>query len=367
MAVHGRLSLTLSFYLARRYFAWFLGVSFVVTLIVYVASLIELMRRAAKLENVSLAVALQMAGLKVPSAMQDVFPFLVLASAIGAYWQLTRTSETVVARASGVSAWQFLLPAGLVAMLIGLFRVFVFDPVAAVTAVSDERMEQKYFDRDITLVASAANGLWLRTRTAGEDRIIHAAEVQPKALLMRDVMILSFGGNNRFAGRIDAGSASVQPGVWVLHDVREVRPNEPTVRRSTYRFPTAVSVEDIVHTLSAASTLSFFELPRYIRLLEQTGFSARPHRVRYNRLLATPIEFLGMFFLGTAFSLRPHRFGGTAAMIGLGAASGFVFYFVSRVIYNLGHSTVPPEVAAWTPAAAITMIGVSMLLHLEDG
>ncbi len=367
MGVHGHVSTTLSLYLARRYFAWFLGVSLVITFIVYVASVIELLRRAAKIEGVSLGVALQMAALKVPSAMQDVFPFLVLASAIGAYWHLTRSSEMVVARASGVSAWQFLLPAGLIAMLIGVLRVFVFDPVAAVTAASDERMEQKYFNRDITLVASTANGLWLRTRGAAGDQIIHAAEVQPQEMQMRDVMILSFTGGRQFAGRIDAGSASVQPGAWVLHDVREIRPSQPTIHHSTYRFQTGVSVEDIVHTLSAARTLSFFQLPRYIRLLEQTGFSARPHRVRYNRLLATPFEFLGMFLLGSAFSLRPHRFGGTAAMVGLGAGAGFVFYFVSRVIYNLGHTTIPPEAAAWTPAAAITMIGVSMLLHLEDG
>jgi lipopolysaccharide export system permease protein len=367
MAQRSRLSLTLSSYIARRYLAWFTGVGFGVSGIIFVAETIELMRRASKVESVTLGTVLQMAAFKIPSTLQDVFPFIVLASAIGAYWHLTRSSETVVARATGVSAWQFLLPAVLAAVAIGLFRVLVFDPVAAVTAVRDERLEQRYFNRDITLVASTASGLWMRTREGNDDQIIHAAEVQPKELLMHDVMILSFAGGRRFAGRIDARTASVQPGAWLLEDVRQVQPSKPTVHMTSYQFPTDISVERIVRTLSAARTLSFFELPRYIRLIEQTGFSARPHRVRFNRLLATPIEFMGMFLLGAAFSLRPHRFGGTAALVGMGTATGFVFYFVSRVIYNLGQTTLPAELAAWTPAVAITMIGTSMLLHLEDG
>jgi lipopolysaccharide export system permease protein len=367
MALRSRLSPTLCGYLARRYCGWFLGVGFGVTAIIFVASTIELMRRASKVDGVGLGTVLEMSAFKVPSTLQDVFPFILLASAIGAYWHLTRSSETVVARASGVSAWQFLLPAAGAAVLIGLFRVLVFDPLAAVTAVRDERMEEQYFNRDITLVASTASGLWLRTRENGGDQIIHAAEVRPDDLLMRDVMILDFAGTSEFSSRIDARTAAVQPGGWLLTDVRQVRPTQPTVHMASYRFPTNISVERIVRTLSAARTLSFFELPRYIRLIEQTGFSARPHRVRFHRLLATPIEFLGMFLLGAAFSLRPHRFGGTAALIGLGTATGFVFYFVSRVIYNLGLTTIPAELAAWTPAVAITMIGASMLLHLEDG
>jgi lipopolysaccharide export system permease protein len=361
------LSTTLSLYVARRYLTWFFGVSFAITGIIFVAEAIELMRRSAKQESVTLGTIVQMASFKVPSTLQDVFPFLVLASAIGAYWHLTRASETVVARASGVSAWQFLLPAATAVLLIGLFRVFIFDPVAAITAEHDERLEQRYFNRDITLVASTASGLWMRTRVPDGDQVIHAAEVTPSDLEMRDVMILSFAEDRAFTGRIDARSATVEPGRWILNDVLQVTPNKPITRLARYTFPTEISVERIVNSLSAARTLSFYELPRYIRLLERTGFSSRPHRVRLHRLLATPIQFIGMFLLGAAFSLRPHRFGGTAALIGTGMATGFVFYFVSSVVYNLGRTTIPPELAAWTPAVAITMIGASMLLHLEDG
>jgi lipopolysaccharide export system permease protein len=180
-------------------------------------------------------------------------------------------------------------------------------------------------------------------------------------------MILDFDEQTHFAGRIDAATARINAGYWTLTDAREVRPNQPVSYKAAYDLPTEISVERIIGSLSSARTLSVFSLPGYIGLLEQTGFSARPHLVRLHQLLSTPLLFIGMFLLGAAFSLRPHRLGGTALMIGLGAGSGFVFYFVASVIYNLGTSGIPPEMAAWAPSVAIALVGATVLLHREEG
>lgn len=360
------LSATLSAYVARRYATWFLAVAVFVASIVFIAETVELLRRGASV-GVPLGVLLQMAVFKLPATLQETFPFIVLASGIGTFWHLARSSETVVARAAGVSAWQLLLPAAGVVIVVATLRVVVFDPLVAITAVRDQQLEEAHFKRRVTLVATTANGLWLRVRDAEKERIVHAAEVQPAELTLRDVMILDFDEESHFAGRIDATSARIETGLWSLSDVREVRPNQPVSYRASYELPTEISVERIVNTLSEAKTLSIFNLPQYIALLEQTGFSARPHQVRLHQLLSTPLLFLGMFLLGAAFSLRPHRFGGTALLIGAGTASGFIFYFLASVIYNLGRSGIPPAAAAWTPSVAIALIGATVLLHNEEG
>jgi hypothetical protein len=44
---------------------------------------------------------------------------------------LSRKLELVVARSVGVSAWQFLQPAALVAGVIGLISILIYNPVAA--------------------------------------------------------------------------------------------------------------------------------------------------------------------------------------------------------------------------------------------
>ena len=45
-----------------------------------------------------------------------------------AFWRLTRHNELVIVRTAGVSVWQFLMPAALVALLIGIVAVTIFNP-----------------------------------------------------------------------------------------------------------------------------------------------------------------------------------------------------------------------------------------------
>jgi lipopolysaccharide export system permease protein len=81
-----------------------------------------------------------------------------------------------------------------------------------------------------------------------------------------------------------------------------------------------------------------------------------------------PVMLLAMTLLGAVFSLRHHRRGGVGKMAVFGVIAGFITYFASNLVYALGFSgSLPVVLAAWTPPLIAAMIGVSLLLHLEDG
>ena len=72
--------------------------------------------------------------------------------------------------------------------------------------------------------------------------------------------------------------------------------------------------------------------------------------------------------LAATFSLCPVRRGGAAVMIVSGLGTGFLLYFLSDVVYALGVSSkLPVVIAAWSPALIASFLGVSVLLHVEDG
>ena len=83
----------------------------------------------------------EMAALKLPHTAQEVLPFAILFGTMLAFWRLTRNNELVVARAAGVSVWQFLTPAVLVALLAGIIAVTIFNPIASLTEASYEKLE----------------------------------------------------------------------------------------------------------------------------------------------------------------------------------------------------------------------------------
>ena len=135
-----RLSPTLTRYIARQFF--FSLATFVCALvgIIFLATVVDLIDRLAS-KDVSLTVTLQMALLKLPHLSQEVMPFTILFAAMTTFWRLTRSHELVVARAAGVSAWQFLLPVIGSAVVVGCLTVTALNPLASILLSRFERLE----------------------------------------------------------------------------------------------------------------------------------------------------------------------------------------------------------------------------------
>src|SRR5271169_3578819 len=110
---------TLSRYIGMRFLSAvllvFLGIFGLVALIDY----IELMRRASDIPSVPALLVFKTSFYRVPQVTERILPFCVLIGAMSSYLTLSRRLELVVARAAGMSAWQFVAPALVVAFLLG--------------------------------------------------------------------------------------------------------------------------------------------------------------------------------------------------------------------------------------------------------
>jgi lipopolysaccharide export system permease protein len=336
--------------------------------IIFLFDVVELTRRAQGKEGASLAILLQMALFRMPQLVGKITPFAVLFGAMLSFWRLTRANELVVARAAGVSVWQFLLPAISIAAVLGAFQVTAFNPVASVLLARFERLESVYFKGSTSLIAVSSGGVWLRQGNQDGQAVIHASRVAQGSMQLQDVIVFRYAGHDRFVGRIDAESATLYDGYWELRSVLLSEPNKRPHRRASYRLPTDLTMERIQDGFASPETMSFWDIPGFIRSLEAAGFSAQRHRLQLHALLATPVLLCAMVLIAASFSLRPSRRGGTVYFVSAGVFAGFLLYFLSDVVYALGLSaTVPVVLAAWTPAGVCTLFGVAMLLHLEDG
>ena len=135
---------TLSRYLATTYAISFLQLFGVLLGIVYLFETVELLRRAAKFDDVPFTLVLQMGLLKLPEVGQIILPFAVLFSALYTFWFLVRRHELVILRAAGLSVWQFLAPIVGVAMLVGFFHMMVINPIGAMLITRYQEMEARY-------------------------------------------------------------------------------------------------------------------------------------------------------------------------------------------------------------------------------
>jgi lipopolysaccharide export system permease protein len=367
-AVHRRLSPNLTLYVGRQILLWVVTVFLLFIVVIFLIDLIEMLRRASAKPNATFQIALMMTGLRVPFLAQETVPFAVLFGSMLAFWRLNRSSELVAIRASGVSVWQFLAPAIGVALLMGALKLGALNPLAAITYAKFEQLENRYLKGSVSLLAVSANGIWLRQADDTGQLVIYAQGVAPDRMLLSKVIVVLYDGLDHFAARIDAASAQLQPGHWALTDARVTLPDKPTELRPTYQIKTELTLDKIQESFASPQTISVWELPRFIKVMEATGFSALSHRLHFQSLMAEPLLLCAMVLIGAVFSLRHNRRSGVAVTIGGGIFAGFLLYFLSDLVLALGQSaSIPVVLAAWTPAGASTLLGLTALLHLEDG
>jgi lipopolysaccharide export system permease protein len=365
---------TLPLYISRIFAVAVTAMLLALTGLVSLFDFIELLRRSASRPEATFGLVTEIGALRLPYIAMQILPFAVLLGGILCFWRLTRSSELIVARASGVSAWEFLTAPTLVAMAFGAIGTAVVSPISSVMLSRAEAMDNIYLRNGGGPLALNGGQLWMRQ----SDRslvpqgvaIIHAhgVEVHGARLLARDVSVFRLDGSDRLLSRIEATRAVLANREWQLDDARAIRPDQLPEAAATIKLPTDLTVSRVQESFASPDTLSFWALPGFISLLDHSGFSSIRHRLHFQALLALPLLTATMTLMAAGFSMRPARRGGVARMIGSGVAAGFVLFVVSKMAEEFGQSgALPVVLAAWAPTAAGLMLALTLLLHTEDG
>ncbi len=365
---------TLSLYIVRQFAISVGGMLLALSGLVAMFDFIELLRRSTSLPDATFGIVSQIAALRLPYVAMQILPFAVLLGGILCFWRLTRSSELIVARASGVSAWEFLAAPTFCALMLGVIATALVSPVSSVMLARAEAMENSYLRSGGGPLALNGGQLWLRQSDHALApqgvAIIHAhgVELRGKLLSARDVTVLRLDGADRLITRIEAARATLGSGNWQLESARTVRPDQLPEPPQQMSLPTDLTVNRVQESFASPDTLSVWALPDFIALLDRSGFSSIRHRLHFQALLALPLLAATMTLVSAGFSMRPARRGGVAKMIGSGVAAGFTLFVVSKVAEEIGQSgALPVPLAAWAPTAAGLMLAVALLLHTEDG
>jgi lipopolysaccharide export system permease protein len=364
------ISPTMSIYIGKQFIFSFIAIFLVLLMLILMVDTIELLRRAASKPQIGFSLVIEMAVLKLPHMGQQLFPFAVLFGCMSAFWRLTRNHELVVSRAAGVSAWQFMLPVLVLAFLLGVAKITIFNPLASVMLLRFERIEASAFKGQENFLAISKSGLWLRQTNGTDQSVVHAKNVmqQGNEVELSEVNFFIYNGTDNFSYRMDAKKAILEDGFWHMSDVWVHQPDTSSQHEDEFWLETDLTLGSIQDNFAPPETMSFWDLPAFIQALKGAGFSAVRHRLHWHSLLAAPLLMCAMVLIAATFTLRHSRRGGTVFVISGGVLTGFVLYFFSDVVFALGLSdSIPVILAAWTPSGVATLLGLAMLLHLEDG
>jgi lipopolysaccharide export system permease protein len=361
-------ALTLSRYFASRFLAavtaTFVGTFVLVALVDY----IDLMRKSSEVPDAPAYKLALMSLYRIPQIMEILLPFSVNVGAMVCYFGLSRRMELVVARGAGMSVWQIITPAMLVAMVLGVFGTVIYNPVSAALREASKRIESQIFGHTETSLEITDGGYWVRQRGGDGESILNARQSREQGLILTSVTAFTFNASGEFKERIEAEDAELTPGAWQLHQARVYAADAQPQEYESYLLPTRLTREQVAETFAAPDTVGFWNLSTYIRFAEDSGLAASGYRLQYQLLLARPFLLAAMILLAAAVSLRAFRFGGVPHRILMGVGGSFAIYVLSKVTEDLSKADMLyPLAAAWLPIIAGGLSGFLVLLYEEDG
>jgi len=360
--------ITLGRYFGSRFLSAVIAVFGGVFVLTVLIDYVELMRRASDVPNVSAILVAKTSFYRVPQATERLLPFAVLVGAMTCYLNLSRRLELVVARSAGISAWQFIAPAVVVALILGVLATTLYNPVSAALREQSKRLEADLFNEHESGLQRTGGGFWVRQKSVDGQSIMNATSSREQGVKLAGVTVFIFDPAGRFQERIEAKSAELEIGHWRLDQARIYASGAAPREYESYQVNTSLTPLQVRESFATPETVSFWQLPMYIELADEAGLSAAGYRLQYQLLLARPFLLAGMVMLAASVSLRFFRIGGVSRMVLGGIGGGFLLYVLSKVTEDLSKAELMhPVAAAWLPVLFGGVTGFVVLLFQEDG
>lgn len=361
-----RLSASLSRYMAltfARQVALVFVAAFVLMLMIDV---MELSRRGGDLD-VPFSIIVAISAMRLPALAEQLVPFAILVGALMTLVTLSRRSELVVARASGVSAWQFLAPLIGVAAIFGLAATFIYNPLSAnLKERSDATMAERFGGATANL--DPDREIWFRQSIGDVMTLVRAAAATDGGRTLNQFSAMMFNAQGDFEQRVDSARATLGDGVWVLDTGTLTDAEGATRALSNFELPTPLTADDVSGRFTPANHVPIWALPGLAEKAQQAGLASDRYTFQFQALLARPLLLMAMVLVAATVSLRFSRHGGTTQLVVAGLSAGFIVFVLNEITGDLGGAgLVNPILAAWVPPFAAGLFGITALLHLEDG
>ena len=303
----------------------------------------------------------------VPSILYNIFPFIILFSAIWFFLRIKKSDELTAMRVSGVSTFSIILIPCLLSFILGIFIITSVNPITSVLVKKYERIKGSYEKELDYLAAITGNGIWIKEKSLKKNTIIRSANLENENLMK--VTIYEFDENANLLNRIEAESANISSFNWKLKNVKIIDNEGKIISNNlkSFSYISTYDLEKIKSLYTNLDTVSFWSIEDQIKLLEKRGYSTKAMEAKLHRSLAYPFFLLSMVLLGGVFTLGMNFKDNNLTYIIVAIILSVVIYFFNDFSSVLGKAEkLPVVMSAWMPIVIIFIFGAVGVIHANQ-
>lgn len=299
--------------------------------------------------------------LRLPFLFQQVAPFAVLAGAVLTFIQLSRSSELVIMRVSGLSLFQIFRRALPVALVVAALDLAVTDQI---TPRSEQALATWWAASAPAAAVKTPPPRWFRI-----DRdLVEAKSASPDGKILHSVSIYRRDAHQALIERLTARQARWTGRGWrlkdgVITDIHDANAQTMTVEAADW--PTTLTPGDTARLFSGAYQITSGAAYRSLFGKGAIDKSPSEARTRLYRTLAQGMAPIIMLLLAMPTALGHARVSGATPII-FGLGCGLLYLVIDGLLTAMGQAgVIPAFAAAWGAPVAFAAGALSLLLYAE--
>lgn len=321
-------------FLLRRYL---IGVGTVLSIICGVIFTITFVERLPS--NPTVALAAIDAWSRLLEYIPMFLPMAVFMGTLFAFYNMTKSSEGVIISGAGLGPFQMARPFLIGAALIGIITTTLINPYSV------NLSSQNITADNLVLIDDA---IWLRETNDDGFITLRAKDVKisKNTLIFKNATVFQQTPDFKLIARTNAKKITLSE-IGLDSDNAIIWDNMGASVKSKWHANTRLNPKTVLDRYMQPDQISFWELPAFIKKMENIGAPVRSHLVQYWTLLFLPLTLISLTLLGVAFSqTRQRRNFNFIIKFGIGIITCFILYFLLNLFAALGSTGSLPAILA---------------------
>ena len=306
--------------------------------------------------------------LKIPNALFNLFPFIILFSGIVFYLKIYNYNEIISLRVMGYSNIQIILIPGLTSLVIGYLIVFLIVPFSSSLLRFYEEHKANYNPAKSTVFLNET-GVWVLDKTENSRNVIRIEKIDKNFSVINQITIYNYDQNNNFIKRIDADSGIISDNNWQLSNVNIISSLNKKVKEdyfNTYSYKTNIKINELQNIYKNVETASLFDINKEMQILDDKGYSTTDLRIRFQKLMSFPIYLLSMSVLSGLMIINLGKTSNYIKYGGYGVLISVIMYFLNDLSITIAKSEIiPVDFSVWIPIFLIILINIVGIIQVN--
>jgi lipopolysaccharide export system permease protein len=306
--------------------------------------------------------------LKIPNALFNLFPFIILFSGIVFYIKIYNYNEIISLRVMGYSNIQIILIPALTSLVIGYLIIFLIVPFSSSLLRYYEELKANYNPAKSSVFINET-GVWVLDKTENSRNVIRIEKIDKNFSVINQITIYNYDQNNNFIRRIDADSGIVSNNNWQLTKVNIISSINKKVKEdyfNTYSYKTNIKINELQNIYKNVETTSLLDINKEMLILEDKGYSTSDLRIRFQKLMSFPIYLLSMSILSGLMIINLGKTSNYIKYGGYGVLISVIMYFFNDLSITIAKSEIiSVDFSVWIPIFLIVLINIVGIIQVN--